>query len=116
MTALLHTAPNNLAARRTLKPATSTGPGPEETILQLRGRHEDAQHLNLVLAPVIPDPSRGPIVHPCIAVISWGAGGAGTRAEVDFARGTELQLAASFLSISGRNDGRVSDGSGGGTI
>jgi len=111
MNGILHTAPNKLGARQTLVPSAA-GPGPLRPILQVSGRHEHARHLNIVLAPVISDPSRGPVIHPCIAVLSWGAGGASTRAEVDFARGTELQLAAAFVSISGRNDAGVDDGSG----
>jgi hypothetical protein len=108
---LLYTAQNKIGARQTLVPAKS-GPGPEATILQLRGRHEHAQNLNVVVAPVVGDFTRGQPIHPCVAVLTWGAGGASIRAEVDIGRGTELQLAASFLSISGRNDAAVDDGNG----
>jgi hypothetical protein len=112
MSGLLYTSSQNkLGARETLLPGSS-GPGPVTTILQLRGRHEHAQQLNVILAPVIGDFTRSTPVHPCIAILEWGAGGAGTRAEIDFARGTALQIAASFVSISGRNDGAVSDGTG----
>src|SRR5258708_21933708 len=111
MNGILQTAANKLGSRQTLLPSAS-GPGPLRPILQVSGAHQHARHLNIVLAPVISDPSRGPIVHPCTAVLSWGAGGASTRAEVDFARGTELQLAAAFVSISGRNDAGVDDGTG----
>ena len=106
------TVANNLAARQTLRPSTSVGPGKEETILQYRGRDRNARNLNIVLAPVLPDPSRGPVIPPCVAIIAWGTGGASTKTEVDFARGTELQLAASFVAISGRNDGSADDGTG----
>jgi hypothetical protein len=115
-TDLLRAEANNLAARRTLQPARVSGPGKEETILQLRGNDRDAEEMNIVIAPVLREPARAPVLHPCIAVIEWGTGGASARAEVDFARGTTLQLAASFLSIGGRNDGRVSDGTPTGVI
>ena len=111
MSALLHTSQNKLGARETLPPASS-GPGPEKTILQLRGRHEHAQNLSIIVAPVIGDFTRAKPIHPCVALLTWGAGGASTRAEVDIGRGTQLQLAASFVSISGRNDGAVDDGTG----
>ena len=112
MAARSHPVANNLAARQTLRPSTSLGPGKEETILQYRGRDRNARNLNIVLAPVLPDPSPGPVIPPCVAIIAWGTGGASTKTEVDFARGTELQLAASFVAISGRNDGSVDDGTG----
>src|SRR6266700_461822 len=111
MSGLLYTAQNKIGARETLAPSAS-GPGPEKTILQLRGRHEHAQNLNIVVAPVVGDFSRAQPIHPCVAVLGWGAGGASTRAEVDIGRGTQLQLAASFVSIAGRNDGGVDDGTG----
>lgn len=111
MSGLLHTSQNKLGARETLPPSAS-GPGPEKTILQLRGRHEHAQNLSIVVAPVIGDFSRAKPIHPCVALVTWGAGGASTRAEVDISRGTQLQLAASFVSIAGRNDAAVDDGTG----
>jgi hypothetical protein len=104
---LLDVPANNLAARATLKPNAGIGPGEETTILQFRSEDWFAQHLNVVLAPVIPKLAASTEIKTCVAIISWGTGGASTRAEVDFARGTEVQLAASFLSISGRNDGNV---------
>ena len=111
MGGLLYTAQNKIGARETLSPSAS-GPGPEKTILQLRGRHEHAQNLSIVVAPVVGDFTRGKAIHPCVALLTWGAGGASTRAEVDIGRGTQLQFAASFVSISGRNDAGVDDGTG----
>lgn len=104
---LLDVPANTLGARATLKPNAGIGPGEETTILQFRSEDRFAQHLNVVLAPVIPKQAASTEIKTCVAILAWGTGGAGARAEVDFARGTELQLAASFLSISGRNDGRV---------
>jgi hypothetical protein len=79
-------------------------------MIQLRDRaDDDARTLSIVLIPAVApldDVPHG----PCVALLEWGTGTATVSAEVDFAKGTHLQLAASFLSIAARNDGNLDDG------
>ena len=105
METLLDTAANNLAARATLDPDLTGAIGAEKTILQFRSKDRFAHSLNIVLAPVIPKKAKSSVVKTCVAILTWGTGGSNTRAEIDFGRGTQIQIAAAFVAIAGRNDG-----------
>ena len=113
--ALLHNnEPNNLGNRVTVAPLPGArGPGRRVPMIQLRDAEDsDAQTLSIVLIPAIA-PLEAVAHGPCVAILEWGTGNATVSAEVDFAKGTHLQLAASFLSIAARNDGNLPDGAGG---
>jgi len=114
MALLRHNEPNNLGNRVTVAPLPgAVGPGKRVPMLQLRdGEDDEAQVLSIVLIPAVA-PLDQPEHGPCVALLEWGTGNATVSAEVDFAKGTHIQLAASFLSIAARNDGNVSDGAGG---
>ena len=114
MALLRNNEPNNLGNRVTVVPLPGAqGPGKRVPMLQLRdGEDDEAQTLSIVLIPAVA-PLDEAAHGPCVAILEWGTGNATVSAEVDFAKGTHIQLAASFLSIAARNDGNVSDGAGG---
>jgi hypothetical protein len=112
--------PNTLSARVVLpphepRPGAPFDEGPGVPILQLNGDDGDAQVLTVIVEPVFEErllteglPHRFPLSHgPCVAVVEWRTGGVSCRAEVDIAKGTCFTIAASSVSITGRNDGRV---------
>jgi hypothetical protein len=114
MTLLAENEPNNLSARVVVSPlAGARGPGRRVPMIQLRDQVDcDARTLSIVLVPAVGPLDEAP--HgPCVALLEWGTGSATASAEVDFAKGTHLQLAASFLSIAARNDGNLPDGAAG---
>jgi hypothetical protein len=102
--------PNNLGTRLPVPPRQGgLGPGLPVAFLQIRADDGDAHNLNIVLMPVVE--SSAPTPHgPCVAVIEWGTGSGSVSAEVDVGKGTQLQLSASFVGISVRNDGAVDNG------
>ena len=66
--------------------------------------------MTVVLVPQVD--ALAPVEHgPCVAVVEWGNGSGTAAAEVDFAKGTVIQVAGSFLLVDGRNDGALPDGS-----
>jgi hypothetical protein len=114
MALLAENEPTNLSARVVVPPlAGARGPGRRVPMIQLRDSADcDARTLSIVLVPAVGPLDEAP--HgPCVALLEWGTGSATASAEVDFAKGTHLQLAASFLSIAARNDGNLPDGAGG---
>jgi len=114
MALLAENEPTNLSARITVPPlAGARGPGRRVPMIQLRDPADcDARTLSIVLIPAVA-PLDGVPHGPCVALLEWGTGSASVSAEVDFAKGTHLQIAASFLSIAARNDGNLPDGAGG---
>lgn len=65
--------------------------------------------MTIVLAPAVEAAAAAP--HgPCVAIVEWGNGSGTAIAEVDFAKGSVIQVAGSYLLIDGRNDGAVADG------
>jgi hypothetical protein len=111
MALLRSNEPNNLGTRVTVVPLPGArGPGKRVPMIQLRDAEDsEAQTLSIVLIPAVAPLDEAP--HgPCVAILEWGTGNATVSAEVDFAKGTHIQLAASFLSIAARNDGNVFDG------
>jgi len=104
--------PNNVGTREPV-PAKTTGLGPGEPVpfFQVRADDDDAQNLNVVVAPVVE--SRDPAKHgPCVALLEWGTGSATAKAEIDIAKGTQIQISASYVALAVRNDGNVDDGTG----
>src|SRR5688500_15103748 len=111
--------PNTLSARAVLPPFTPKpdvpfDEGPEIPILQLDGDDDDAQVMTVIVEPVFDRiasvglPARYPLLNgPCIAIVEWGTGAVTCRAEGDIAKGTCFNVAASSISIRGRNDGRL---------
>jgi hypothetical protein len=104
--------PNNVGNRLAVPPKRDgLGIGKPVPFLQIRADDDDARSLNIVLLPGVL--SESPAQHgPCVAVLEWGTGGASVSAEVDVAKGTQVQISASYIAVSVRNDGAVDDGSG----
>jgi hypothetical protein len=104
--------PNNVGVRRQVPPkASGLGQGRPVPFLQVRADDDDARGLNLVLLPGVLSDTAAP--HgPCVAMLEWGTGGAAVSAEVDVAKGTQVQISASYVAIAVRNDGGVDDGTG----
>ncbi len=103
-------ASTSLARREVLSPRREgLGPGPRKGIVQLEGEDAEAEVMTVVLAPVVEVAAQAP--HgPCVAIVEWGNGSGTAIAEVDFAKGTVIQVAGSYLLIDGRNDGALADG------
>jgi hypothetical protein len=108
---LARNASTSLARREVLSPRRDGfGPGPPKGIVQLEGEDAESEMLTVVLAPQL-EPLT-PVAHgPCVAIVEWGNGSGTSIAEVDFAKGTAIQVGGSFLSVAGRNDGALPDGS-----
>jgi hypothetical protein len=103
-------ASTSLARREVLSPRfDSLGPGPRRGIVQLEGEDAESEVLTVILVPVVD--ATVPVPHgPCVAVVEWGNGSGTAVAEVDFAKGTVIQVAGSYLLVDGRNDGALPDG------
>lgn len=104
--------PNNVGTREPVLPkGTGLGPGEPVPFFQVRADDDDAQNLNIVVAPVVE--SRDSAKHgPCVALLEWGTGSATAQAEIDVAKGTQVQISASYVALAVRNDGNVDDGTG----
>lgn len=104
-------ASTSLAKRETLSPRRdgTMGPGPRRAIVQLEGVDAEAETMTVVLTPVV-EPLDSVEHGPCVAIVEWGNGSGTAIAEVDFGKGTAIQVAGSYLLVDGRNDGAVADG------
>jgi hypothetical protein len=106
-------ASTSLARREVLSPRREgVGPGPRKGIVQLEGEDAEAEVLTVVLA-LVTEAAAAASHGPCVAVVEWGNGSGTAVAEVDFAKGTVIQVAGSYLLVDGRNDGAVADGGAG---
>jgi hypothetical protein len=104
--------PNNVGIRLAVAPKQGgLGHGTPVPFLQVRADDDDARSLSVVLIPGVQSETAAP--HgPCVAILEWGTGGASVSAEVDIAKGTQVQISASYIAVSVRNDGAVDDGTG----
>jgi hypothetical protein len=80
-------------------------PGQRQSLARISGPDAEGQLLTITLTTPTTDGAAGEEPEAS-AVVIWGSGGTNAEAEVDFARGLVLSVAASAVEVIGRNDAR----------